>query len=499
MVRSSAAGTRTRASRRTRAEPDFKDAAGRVRASLRTRNVRLAGVPTDDSMKPETRDQPAATPANARTQDARPRTVDVPDASPASGRTRANCAPSVGQSCGSSGEPPDDRQARGHRAGRRRDPAQGAGHPERAGDGPAASSQARHREDARQPPGGGPLAGGGAGHAPEDRQTSGADALAERHAREGVDRLAAETARGGTWLTSGRPSRSTPRPPCAGGSGRRASSSPSTNIAVDMRWPTDRRAHRIPEVKRRGEDAVLHVELQAPLGAARSLMNANRPPPVYGSGVTRGAGREQSYRTRRRGWPASTRRSRRPRCRTDPGPPRWRHGNVDVTMARELLRVGTDEERRAGDATRAACAAERAANVVVSQVFARDVVRVGVAARGRPQYRMRSPLFSMTNFGVRGGRHRPSRDRIDRRGARRVGRDVPALANSGRVDRVLHDADLEVPVLVGEHGRVAARSMPRDAGRRGSRSRSTCRRSPRQDRRRTARTTHRGQESWSPC
>ncbi len=75
MVRSSAAGTRTRFSRRT-VWRRSSTAGRRVRASLRTRNVRLAGVPTDDSMKPETRDQPAATPANERTQDARPRTVE---------------------------------------------------------------------------------------------------------------------------------------------------------------------------------------------------------------------------------------------------------------------------------------------------------------------------------------------------------------------------------------------------------------------------------------
>ena len=165
----------------------------------------------------QTRDQPAATPANARTQDARPRTVDVPDASPASGRDTGQLCAKGGRSCGNSGQPPDDRQARGHRTGRRRDPAQGAGHPERAGDGPAASSQASHREDARQPPGGCSLATGGTGHAPEHRQTSGADALAERHTREGMDRPADRTAGGGTWLTSGRPSRSTPRRPCAGG------------------------------------------------------------------------------------------------------------------------------------------------------------------------------------------------------------------------------------------------------------------------------------------
>ena len=163
-------------------------ATGSVRASRRTRNLRVAGVPTDDSMTPETRDQPVATPANARTQDARPRTVDVPDASPASGRTRANCARTSANPAVDSGELPDDRQARGHRAGGGGDPAQGASHPERAGDGPAASSHASHRGDARQPPGGGALAGGSTGHAPEDRQTSGPDALAERHAREGVDR-----------------------------------------------------------------------------------------------------------------------------------------------------------------------------------------------------------------------------------------------------------------------------------------------------------------------
>ena len=187
MVRSSAAGTRTRASRRTRCSR-ASGAAGSVRASHRTRNLRLAGVPTDNSMNPETRDQPTATPANARTQDARPRTVDVPDASPANGRTRANCAPTVADPAVDSGEPPDDRQARGHRARGGGDPTQGAGHPERAGDGPAASSQASHREDPCQPPGGGGLAGGGTGHAPEDRETSSPDALTERHARERVDR-----------------------------------------------------------------------------------------------------------------------------------------------------------------------------------------------------------------------------------------------------------------------------------------------------------------------
>ena len=51
----------------------------------------------------------------------------------------------------------------------------------------------------------------------------------------------------------------------------------------------------------------------------------------------------------------------------------------------------------------AACAAERAANVVVSQVFA-VMLYVYVAAAARtPQYRMRSPLFSMTNIAFAEG------------------------------------------------------------------------------------------------
>ena len=44
----------------------------------------------------------------------------------------------------------------------------------------------------------------------------------------------------------------------------------------------------------------------------------------------------------------------------------------------------------------AACAAERAANVVVSHVFA-VMLYVNVLLLADPQYRMRSPLFSMTN------------------------------------------------------------------------------------------------------
>ena len=164
--------------------------------------MRLAGVPTDDSMTPDD-----AGPANGDASQ-RAHAGRAPEDGGRTGRLASQrahtgqlCA-NVGQSCGRSGELPDDRQARRQRARGGGDPAQGASYPERAGDGPAASSQASHREDPCQPPGGGALAGGGTGHAPEDRETSSPDALAERHARERVDRRGRESGavEAATWV-----------------------------------------------------------------------------------------------------------------------------------------------------------------------------------------------------------------------------------------------------------------------------------------------------------
>ena len=207
-------------------------------------------------MTPKTRDQPVATPAKERRAGRAPedsgRTTSPRQPAGQHGPTVREGWPILRRFRQASGGPPGRAATE---AGRRRDPTQGAGDPERAGSGPSASSQApASAQDARQPPGGhtsGPERG--AGHAPEDRQTSGSGALAERHAREGIDRLAGANSRRSDmayfWTAISKHLRARHALEDDEDELRRAVHEHRGRHALADR----RRAHRIPEVERRRE------------------------------------------------------------------------------------------------------------------------------------------------------------------------------------------------------------------------------------------------------